>query len=55
MARPSAQGIEVKFEGADHGAYHLKPVLPDTSRTDLAFERALPLSLAADPEAQILI
>ncbi len=55
LAGPSAEGTDVKFEGADRGAYHLKPVLPDTSRTDLAFERALPLSLAADPEAQILI
>ena len=44
-----------RFEGADHGAYHLKPVLPETSRDDLTFERALPLSLAADPDAGILI
>ena len=51
--QPTAR--DVKFEGADHGAYHLNPVLPDTSRTDLAFERALPLALAADPAAQILI
>ena len=55
LANPSADGTDVKFEGADHGAYHLKPVLPDTSRIDLAFERALPLALAADPAAQILI
>lgn len=55
LARPSADGTDVRFEGADHGAYHLNPVLPDTSREDLAFERALPLSLAADPQAQILV
>src|SRR6478735_2993539 len=55
LAHPSADGSDVKFEGADRGAYHLKPVLPDTSRVDLAFERALPLALAADPAAQILI
>jgi len=55
LAHPSADGTDVKFEGADHGAYHLNPVLPDTSRTDLKFERALPLALAADPAAQILI
>src|SRR5690349_13409825 len=52
---PAADGTDVKFEGADHGAHHLKPVLPDTSRVDLKFERALPLALAADPAAQILI
>jgi DMSO/TMAO reductase YedYZ molybdopterin-dependent catalytic subunit len=55
LARPSAAGTDVRFEGADHGAYHLRPVLPETSRDDLAFERALPLSLAADPQAEILI
>ena len=55
LARPSADGTDVRFEGADHGAYHLKPVLPETSLTDLAFERALPLSLVTNPDAQILI
>src|SRR3954468_3938232 len=52
---PSADGIEVRFEGADHGAYHLTPVLAETDRDDLRFVRALPLALAADPTAEILI
>ena len=30
--RPTADGVEVRFEGADHGAYHLKPVLAETDR-----------------------
>src|SRR3954453_9281318 len=55
LAMPSVDGVDVRFEGADHGAYHLNPVLPDTSRDDLTFERALPLTLAADPQAQILM
>ena len=55
LARPSADGVDVRFEGADHGAYHLRQVLAETSRDDLTFERALPLTLAADPQASILI
>src|SRR5215213_4905188 len=43
QARPSADGVDVRFEGADHGAYHLKPVLAETNRDDLSFVRALPL------------
>src|SRR3954465_5744883 len=31
-AAPQANGVDVRFEGADHGAYHLNPVLPDTDR-----------------------
>src|SRR5436190_8101721 len=54
-AHPATDGIEVRFEGADHGAYHLKPVLAETDKDDLTFERALPLALAADPAAEILI
>jgi DMSO/TMAO reductase YedYZ molybdopterin-dependent catalytic subunit len=50
---PAADGVEVRFEGADHGAYHLHPVLEDTD--DLTFVRALPLVHAADPAAEILI
>src|SRR3954468_10447124 len=42
QARPAADGVEVRFEGADHGSYHLQPVLPGTSRDDLTFVRALP-------------
>ena len=55
LVRPTTDGIDVRFSGADHGAYHLKPVLADTSRDNLRFVRALPLSLAADPAAEILI
>src|SRR3954453_23452912 len=55
QAGPSAAGVDVPFQGADHGAYPLHPVLADTSRDDLAFVRALPLALAADPGAEILI
>jgi DMSO/TMAO reductase YedYZ molybdopterin-dependent catalytic subunit len=55
QARPVADGVDVRFEGADHGSYHLQPVLPETSRDDLTFVRALPLALVADPGAEILI
>src|SRR3954447_24269794 len=54
-AHPTSDGVEVRFEGADHGAYHLKPVLAETDRDDLTFVRALPLAHAADPAAEILI
>ncbi|WP_028057538.1 sulfite oxidase [Candidatus Solirubrobacter pratensis] len=55
QARPAADGVDVRFEGADHGAYHLQPILPETDNDDLAFVRALPLAHAADPAAEILI
>src|SRR4051795_6454801 len=55
QASPTTDGVDVRFEGADHGAYHLKPVLADTDKDDLTFERALPLALAGDPAAEILI
>ena len=54
-ARPAADGVDVRFQGADHGSYHLQPVLPDTNKDDLTFVRALPLAHAADPAAEILI
>jgi DMSO/TMAO reductase YedYZ molybdopterin-dependent catalytic subunit len=54
-ALPDPTGVDVRFEGADHGAYHLTPVLPDIDRSDLRFVRALPVALAADPAAEILI
>ena len=41
QAQPAADGVEVRFEGADHGAYHLEPVLPETNSDDLTFVRAL--------------
>src|SRR5947199_3010763 len=34
-AHPAADGVEVRFDGADHGAYHLKPVLAETNQADL--------------------
>src|SRR5436309_7010455 len=40
QARPAADGVELLFEGADHGPYHLKPVLADTNRDDLTFTRS---------------
>ena len=55
QAQPTADGVEVLFEGADHGPYHLEPVLPETNREDLAFVRSLALEHAVDPEAEILI
>src|SRR4051794_18809866 len=54
-ARPATDGVDVRFDGADHGAYHLQPILAETDRDDLAFVRALPLAHAADPAAEILI
>src|SRR3954454_536150 len=28
-AQPAADGVDVRFDGADHGAYHLQPVLAE--------------------------
>src|SRR5918993_607890 len=47
--------LEVRFEGADHGPYHLKPVLAETNQSDLRFVRSLALAHATDPAAEILI
>src|SRR5213596_514980 len=55
QAHPTADGVEVRFEGADHGAYHLKPVLAETDPSDLTFVRSLALAHATDPVAEILI
>ncbi len=55
QAVPTADAVDVRFEGADHGAYHLQPVLADTDKDDLTFVRALPLADAADPASEILI
>src|SRR5215213_9641844 len=55
QAQPAADGVEVRFEGADHGPYHLAPVLAETNRDDLAFVRSLALEHATDPAAEILI
>jgi hypothetical protein len=35
QAHPARDGVDVWFEGADHGADHLKPVLAETDRDDL--------------------
>src|SRR5919107_2440102 len=32
---PATDGVDVRFQGADHGAYHLKPVLADSDKDDL--------------------
>jgi DMSO/TMAO reductase YedYZ molybdopterin-dependent catalytic subunit len=55
LAQPAANGVEVCFQGADHGRYHLTPILAETDAQDLTFARALPLAVAADPAAEILI
>src|SRR3981189_1576693 len=55
QARPATDGVDVRFEGADHGAFHLNPVLADTDKDNLTFVRALPLAHAIDPAAEILI
>jgi DMSO/TMAO reductase YedYZ molybdopterin-dependent catalytic subunit len=55
QAKPTADGVEVRFQGADHGRYHLNPVLTDINRDDLTFERSLPIAHATDPAAEILI
>src|SRR5438552_5214578 len=39
QAHPARDGVDVRFQGADHGAYHLKPVLAETDRNDLTFVR----------------
>jgi DMSO/TMAO reductase YedYZ molybdopterin-dependent catalytic subunit len=53
--RPAANGVEVRFEGADHGTYILHPVLGETDAADLTFVRSLSLADAADPNAEILL
>lgn len=55
LARPAAEGVEVRFEGADHGPYHLQAILPETNQNDLTFIRALPLDEAADSSSSILV
>ena len=52
LAHPAAEGVEARFEGADHGSYHLQPVLPETNQQDLTFVRSLPIALATDPAAE---
>jgi DMSO/TMAO reductase YedYZ molybdopterin-dependent catalytic subunit len=47
QAGPQANGVDVLFEGADHGPYH--------EYDDIAFMRSLSLSHAIDPSAEIII
>src|SRR3989440_158866 len=56
FAVPTHDGtLEVRVEGADHGSYHLRPVLPETNQQDLTFVRSLPIALATDPAAELLV
>ena len=55
QVEPAEQGVDVRFEGADHGSYHLQAILPDTDQDNLTFIRALPLAHVADPASGILI
>ena len=55
QARPTADGVDVRFGGADHGSYLLHPVLRNVDASDLTFERSLSLAHAIDPAAEILI
>jgi DMSO/TMAO reductase YedYZ molybdopterin-dependent catalytic subunit len=55
LAHPASHGVDVRFEGADHGPYHLQAILPDTDQGDLTFVRALALTEAADPSSSILV
>ena len=55
LAHPAAEGVEARFEGADHGSYHLQAVLPETNQQDLTFVRSLPIALATDPAEELLI
>jgi DMSO/TMAO reductase YedYZ molybdopterin-dependent catalytic subunit len=55
QARPADDGVDVRFEGADSGPYHLNTILDESDQGDLTFVRALPLALATDPAAEILI
>jgi len=52
---PSAQGVEVLAQGADHGPYHLQAILPETDQDNLSFTRSLPIDEAIDPASGILI
>jgi DMSO/TMAO reductase YedYZ molybdopterin-dependent catalytic subunit len=47
LAKPAADAVDVRFEGADHGPYH--------QYEDLTFVRSLDISQAIDPAAEILL
>lgn len=54
-AEPESNGIELLAQGADHGPYHLRAILPETDQDNLTFARSLPIELATDPASGILI
>ena len=55
LAQPEAGGVDVRFEGADHGPYHLASILEESDQNELTFVRALSLAEAGDPASSILI
>ena len=55
LVKPAGAGVDVRFEGADHGSYHLQAILPETKQDDLTFMRALPLAEAIDSSSDILV
>jgi DMSO/TMAO reductase YedYZ molybdopterin-dependent catalytic subunit len=55
LVAPTADGVELLAQGADHGPYHLQAILPDTDQDNLTFTRSLPLEQATDPASGILI
>ena len=52
---PRRDGVELLAQGADHGAYHLQAILPETDQDNLTFTRSLPIDQATDPASGILI
>jgi len=54
-SQPGREGVEVSFEGADHGPYHLQAIVPETNQNDLTFVRALPIAEVTDPASDILV
>jgi DMSO/TMAO reductase YedYZ molybdopterin-dependent catalytic subunit len=52
---PAQGAVEVLSQGADSGPYHLQAILPETDQDDLTFIRSLPLNVATDPAAGVLI
>jgi DMSO/TMAO reductase YedYZ molybdopterin-dependent catalytic subunit len=54
QAQPTADGAELRCEGADHGKYHLSSIF-EQDDADITFVRSLALAHAADPAAEILI
>jgi DMSO/TMAO reductase YedYZ molybdopterin-dependent catalytic subunit len=55
LARPRAEGVELRCQGADSGSYLLNPVLAQTDREDLSFVRSLRMGHATDASSGILL